>query len=303
MIRVQSAAILAVAALTLSGTAAQAQTAFALNGGNLISFDIANPSVLLSNNPLTTALDAIDFRVQTGVLFGYSSATDTVYTVTAAGAVTPTAFGSATGTAQETTTANLGIDFNPTTGTGAAAAFRIVTANDENRVYNSVTNAYVAGQNNLRFLGTANGVADGASVVENAYTNNLSGAGSTVQYVVESSTNSLYTLNNAVGEITLVGALGVTVNPATVGFDIYTPSFGVNNAYGVFGNNGVSSIYSVNLGTGAASAPLAIGNGTLTSVRSLAIVPVVVPEAGTAQLVLGALMVGMGVVVRRRVAK
>lgn len=302
-----AAVFLAAAAIALPGETANAQTAYALaaGGANLISFDLATPGIVTTFNIASAGnvndrLDAIDFR-SNGVLYGYNTTTDTVYTVsTVNGAITPVA-GSATGTSSETTTPNLGMDFNPTTGSNDGAAFRMVTSNDENRVFNVVTGTYTFAADNLRFVGNSNG--DGAIVVENAYTNNLIGATSTTQYAIEQSTSSLYTLDNNGGQLTLVGGLGLNVNPTTVGFDIFTTSGGTNSAYAIFQNEAnlnASSLYAVDLVSGAAVLQSALGNGTFTGVRSLAIAPVVVPELGSAQLVMWAMMTGALVGVCRR---
>lgn len=299
--------LLVATAIALPATNANAQTAYALaaGGANLISFDLATPGIVTTFNIASAGnvndrLDAIDFR-SNGVLYGYNTTTDTVYTVsTVNGAITPVA-GSATGTPQETTTPNLGMDFNPTTGANDGAAFRIVTSNDENCVFNVVTGTYTFTADNLRFVGNSNG--DGAIVVENAYTNNLIGATSTTQYAIEQSTSSLYTLDNNGGQLTLVGGLGLNVNPTTVGFDIITTLGGTNNAYAIFqneANSNASSLYAVDLVSGAAVLQSALGNGTLTGVRSLAITPVVVPEAGSAQLVMWAMVTGAFVAANRR---
>ncbi|MBC8141130.1 MAG: DUF4394 domain-containing protein [Armatimonadetes bacterium] len=306
-----SAATLAVAALALSGSAANAQTAFTLDatGTSLISFSVATPNILTTVGVTGAILDAIDFNAQTGVLYGYSSTVDQVYTVTTAGVATPV---TQTGTVA-TGTRNLGIDFNPTTGAtvmggpGISSTFRIVNENDQNLTFNTISGAY-ATQTPITFATTSpqNGLNPAAA--ENAYTNNLAGATSTQQYVIESGTNALYTLNNAGGILTPVGAgagLGFNVTAGAVGFDIFTTAGGVNTAYAVLQNSGSStlssSLYEIDLSSGAATITSTIGGGTLSGLRGLAITPVVVPEAGTLPLVLGAFAaLGAGVVVRRR---
>ena len=83
-----------------------------------------------------------------------------------------------------------------------------------------------------------------------AYTSNVASATSTVLYVIDSQTNMLYTQNppNA-GTLVPVGALGVDVD-ADSGFDIGGSS-GI--AYGLLKVGGTTSVYSINLTTGAAT--------------------------------------------------
>jgi hypothetical protein len=133
------AATLGVASLAFSGSVAHAQTAYALAGGgtSLFSFNVAATGTIATTIIGSfggVTLSAIDFRPTTGVLYGYSDTTDTVYTIsTTTGALTTVV--TATG-AQVTSSGQLGIDFNPTTGGGNAIQFRTVTSADENRVVN-----------------------------------------------------------------------------------------------------------------------------------------------------------------------
>jgi Domain of unknown function (DUF4394) len=83
-----------------------------------------------------------------------------------------------------------------------------------------------------------------------AYTNSVPGATSTVLYGIDSNTNSLVTLASPnSGQLMTVGAVGTNTVPC-VGFDI-DPSDG--GAYAALADNGVTSFYTVNLTTGAAT--------------------------------------------------
>lgn len=285
------AASLSVFALAFSGTAAKAQTAYALaNGGaSLFSFSVADTGSIATTTVGSFSggivLAAIDFRPSTGVLYGYSDGNDTVYSIdliTAALTEIP-----ATNTVTGTSTDEVGIDFNPTTGGGLAAQFRIVSSADENRVFN-VTNGQFT-QAGITPL-TAS-----STVVENAYTNNLRGALATQQYVIDAANNTLSTLANNTGVVAAVGGLGETVDADNVGFDIFTTAGGANTAYLLLGNN----LHTVNTATGDASDVLGTLAG-VSDVRSLAVVPVVIPEAGTLPMFLGAGLSVLGTVVIRR---
>ena len=82
------------------------------------------------------------------------------------------------------------------------------------------------------------------------YTNSFASTTTTTLYVIDSQTNMLYMQNppNA-GTLVPVGALGVDVD-ADSGFDIGGSS-GV--AYGLLKVGGTTSVYSINLTTGAAT--------------------------------------------------
>ncbi len=242
-------------------------------------------------------MSAIDFRAATGVLYGYSDATDTVYSInTTTGALTAiTATTAVPGTNPTNTTINIGIDFNPTTpnNSGSGQQFRIVSSQNDNQVFNVTTGAYATGVTGIT----------GATLVENAYTNNLAGATTTTQYAINDANDTLVILNNNAGTVAQVGAgaaLGVAINGANVGFDIFTSTGGLDTAYMLSGN----SLYSVSLSTGVASGALGTLSG-VTGVRSLAVTPaVVVPEAGALPLLMGGMMTaGLGIIVRRRIKK
>jgi hypothetical protein len=69
--------------------------------------------------------------------------------------------------------------------------------------------------------------------------------------------------------VTTIGLLGVAPDAADIGFDIATPT---GNAYAAFPTGGTAELYSINLGTGAATLVGTLGPGTV-AVRDLAIAP------------------------------
>jgi len=101
-----------------------------------------------------------------------------------------------------------------------------------------------------------------------AYTNSVVGATTTVLYGIDSNTNSLVTLPSPnSGLLTTIGDLGASTVPC-LGFDI-DPSDG--GAYASLADNGVTSFYTVNLTTGAATL---VGTVPIDSeVQGIAIAP------------------------------
>jgi hypothetical protein len=99
-----------------------------------------------------------------------------------------------------------------------------------------------------------------------AYTNNQAGSTTTVLYVIDPSTDKLYTFaspNN--GIMTEVGALGINVD-GNNGFDISGTD---NKAYALLSVGSATKLYSINLSTGAATA---VGDFT-GPVKGLAVTP------------------------------
>ena len=106
------------------------------------------------------------------------------------------------------------------------------------------------------------------NIVSSAYSNNFFGAPSTVLYNIDASLDILVTQsppNN--GTLNTIGALGVNTSDIA-GFDI-SGSSGI--AYAALENGGTSSLYTINLTTGAATLVGAIGSGL--SVNGLTAVP------------------------------
>ncbi|MBC8141548.1 MAG: DUF4394 domain-containing protein [Armatimonadetes bacterium] len=313
----QKLAACAVAAFGIfaTNTAANAQTAFAIgNGGTtLISFDVSNPgaaTVVASFSGATTGLDAIDFRPLTTTLYGYNDIADSLFTIDTTTGVT-TLVANSTATTGATNSQIGGLDFNP-----AIDRVRFVNIDSENRVYNPNAATAAVAQTTLAYAAADSGNdGTGPSIVENAYNNNLAGTAGT-QYAIDNARGTLVTLANAAGTLNTVGSLGLGTAPdiftpaigSEAGFDIFTSISGVNTAYAILGTNtggGIgSSFYTVNLGTGLASAPTGSFSSALGSVYSLAVVPVVVPEANTGLLVGVVGLLGMvGATLRRRAAK
>jgi hypothetical protein len=266
------------------------QTAFAIaNGGTtLIRFQTDTPgsATAVGNFNIAgsaTFLDAIDFRPLNGQLYGYLDATDTLYRVdTTTATLTPVGSGAG---ATATNTFQLGMDFNPT-----IDRVRIVTDSTQNLVYNPNGGAVTAATSLFYGAGDVNEFSS-ALVIDNAYSNNISGLfPTTTQYVIDYGLDTLATLNNNAGMLTTIGQLGVNTDVFT-GFDIFTSLTGVNSAYALLDSTGGNSptLHTINLATGAATSVGSIGGG-FKQVYSLAIVPVSAPEPTPLALLLAGLL-------------
>ena len=225
-----------------------AVTIFGVNTSNqLVRFDSATPGTVSS--PITiTGLQAgenilgIDFRPANGQLYGLGS-TSRLYSINASTG-TATAVGAAGAFTLSGT--DFGFDFNPT-----VDRIRVVSNTGQNLRLNPDTGAIAATDTPLN--------PGAPSVTAAAYTNNFAGATMTTLYVIDTTTNSLYTQNppNA-GTLNLVGPLGV-VATGTNGFDIASNGM----AFAGLTVGGTSQLYRINLMTGTATAVAAIGGGNM----------------------------------------
>ncbi len=269
-------------------------------GNTLVFFDSDNPgsttTLGVNGANLSSALLGIDYRPANGRLYGITS--------TGVFEIDPSS-GNATLVNTFTSPFNggttSGVDFNP-----AADALRITGSNGQNfRIAGGglgATNvdsnlAYAAGDRNA-------GVSP--AVTAAAYTNNFAGvpAGRTTQlFNIDSNLDVLLLQappNN--GTLSTIGSLGVNVGTVG-GFDIFSPSNGVNTAFAAFAPNSstAASLYSIDLSTGAATSLGQIGTGAGFNLTGLAapIVPTAVPEPSAIPglIVFG---IGTGLMLKRR---
>ncbi|MBC8051856.1 MAG: DUF4394 domain-containing protein [Sphingobacteriaceae bacterium] len=170
-------------------------------GGQLVRYNSSNTSQLVGAAVGITGLAtgesivAIDYRPATGQLYGLSTASK-LYILNpvngAARAVSTTAFTPAlTGTVAA-------FDFNPT-----VDRIRVVTTTGQNFRLNPETGTVVASD------ATING-ADGAFITGAAYSENYSGATTTVLYDLDVAAKKLYKQDANAGTLTEVGSLRLT---------------------------------------------------------------------------------------------
>ncbi|RYJ52673.1 DUF4394 domain-containing protein [Flavobacterium petrolei] len=211
--------------------------AYATTAGNmLVRFNPtngSNNSVALTGLAANESIVGLDFRPANGGLYAISNQSRLFSVNTASGALT--AIGSPFLTALSGT--SFGFDFNPT-----VDRIRLVSNTGQNLRLHPDLGTVVSVDGNLN---------PGAPFVTGAaYTNNIAGATTTTLFVVDSQTDMIYRQdppNN--GTLVAIGGLGVNVD-ADSGFDI-----GGNSAaaFALLKVNNVTSVYSINLATGAAT--------------------------------------------------
>jgi hypothetical protein len=241
---------------------------------NLITFNAATPSIILSGVALTglqagETIVGIDFRPATGQLYAIGS-TSRVYTINiSTGAVT--ALGPPFTPVLNGT--SFGVDFNPT-----VDRIRVVSNTEQNLRLNPDTGANTAVDNPLNPTG---------NIVAAAYTNNFAGATTTTLYDVDSGTDQLLIQNPANGgTLTPVGSLGVNLSDVA-GFDIASGS-GTAYLSGYLPAASSPSLFTINLETGAATLV-----GTIATTDILVGIAVS-PAAGTVQFTATTASIGEG---------
>jgi hypothetical protein len=230
--------------------------AFAIgSSNNLLGFNVSDPGNIISNKPVTglqtgEAILAIDIRPLTGQIYGLGSTsrlylidkTTAVATVVGTTPFTPALSGS-----------TFGFDFNP-----FVDRIRVISNTKQNIRLNPETGV-VAGADTDLTPGTP-------AVSAAAYNNNQAGGATTVLFVIDPSTDMLYTMASPnTGVMTEVGALGINVD-GNNGFDINGTD---NKAYALLTVGSATKLYSINLTTGAATA---VGDFA-GPVKGLALVP------------------------------
>lgn len=216
-------------------------------GARLYKYNAKDPmnpisSVGISGTLSAEIIQAIDFRPATGQLYGLGSSSRLYVINPVTGVARPLGASTFTPTVNGNIVA---FDFNPT-----VDRIRLVTNTGQNLRLHPETGAVVAVD------GSINGPA-GAAIAAVAYTNNRSGATSTVLYDIDIATKKLYKQdppNN--GTLVEVGPLNLDIS-AEAGFDI-SPDNSV--ALAVFYVGSKSTLAKVDLATGNATALGNLGN-------------------------------------------
>ena len=279
-------ALLGMAVLGLSASAAQAQTVYGLSitsspaVSSLVTFDAGTPgtftsTVLLSGYTAGQAIVGIDSRPNTGQVFalGYNPTGTVVqlYVINlTTGVLTPV--GAALTQNLGASTSRIGFDFNPT-----VDRIRVTAANGTDLRLNPNNGGLAATDGTLAYATTDANTGQTPGVGSSAYTNSYIGSTATMLYNLDEA-NSRLVLQNPPNNGTLltVGPLGVATNGVSQSsdLDIYSSPAGVNTAYmtsaiSTSAAAAASTLYTVNLATGAATVVGALGTGPLVAITDI----------------------------------
>lgn len=278
--------LLGLSALGLSAGAVQAQTVYGLSVtsspavASLVTFSATTPGTFTATVPITgvttgQAIVGIDVRPATGEVFalGYNP-TGTqaqLYTINrTTGAAT--AIGAALTLNLGTTTSRIGFDFNPT-----VDRIRVTSGAGTNFRLNPNNGALAFTDTNLAYATTDTNASQTAGIGSSGYTNSYIGATGTTLYNLDEANSRLVTqIPPNSGTLNTVGPLGVATNGTdqVSDLDIYfNATTGANVAYMASAIStsaaATSTLYTVNLATGAATAVGALGSGPLVAVTDI----------------------------------
>ncbi len=233
---------------------------FGLTSANrLVTFNRATPSVrtavAISGLQGSEQLLGIDIRpagTPAGELYALGSS-GRIYTInTTTGAATQKSMLSAD--AADTTSpftaldgADFGVDFNP-----VVDRLRVVSNTGQNLRINVDTGATITDG----ALNSAGATRTGVTAA--AYTNSFASACRTTLLFIDTATDRLLTTADPnAGTVTEIGNLGVNADAGS-GYEIVTAADGTNSAIAVLTVGGATTLYSINLATGAATATAAV---------------------------------------------
>ncbi len=279
------------AALALTTLAAPAVTLVGITSQNQITrIDTANISaastVAITGLATGDRFVGIDLRPKDNKIYGVTLSNQ-IYTVDELTGATSLV--AALSSAVINPSLGYGIDFNPVADFGTGPSLRLLSTAGANLAINASTG--LVGN-------AANTIASGFSGA--AYSNSsplpTAAPASTALYYINSNSDTLQMASSAFNTptITTVGALGVDVLKAS-GFELLADGSAFAALNVDDGSSLLSGIYSINLGTGAATL-LGSYNGTLSGLTVSA-----VPEPQTWALLAGGLL-ALGFVARRKKA-
>ena len=255
-----------------SASAATIRLTGLTDNNTLVSFKPESPNNITSVGVtgLNGNLLGIDFRPANGMLYGITD-TNNIYTIS------PTTGAAAfVSTLATPFTAGLqsGFDFNP-----VPDRLRLVGNDEQNLRINVDTGSVIVDGTLAYAAGDVNAGAD-PNITAAAYTNSFAGTTTTQLYNIDSTLDILVQQAppNA-GTLNTIGSLGIDFG-STGGFDIFTSSDQTTNT--AFAASG-SSLYNINLATGAATTLGPIGN----NVNIVGLAATSVPESSSTNSLLG----------------
>jgi len=222
----------------------------------LINVSPAAPDVILSAIGLKNiggdTIVGIDYRASDHQLFGFGRPSKTLYSIDPqTGECSP--IGPFIATAIGT---SFGLDVDPATG-----RIRLLGDTNENLTLDP-NGGPESVDTSLAFAGADSNVGKDPNIVACAYVN-----GGGTLYAIDSTLDILVTVSPvATGTLNTVGALGIDVSSAA-GFDINA----INQGYAALEVGGVTSLYLIDLGTGAPSLQGVLGTGG--PIRGFTLVP------------------------------
>lgn len=231
---------------------------------SLFFFDSTALGTLTNGQPILGSRSddpfvGIDYRPATGVLYALGSSGH-LYTI-----IFNRTYGASRFEPASTLTGtNFGFDFNPVTD-----QVRVTSDAEQNLRLNPNDGTLIAADNTLAFApGDPNFGVD-PNVVASAYTNNFPGAGGTVLYDIDSNLDALLIQNPTDGALRTIGPLGVDTD-GNVGFDISSVT---GTAYALLTVGGSTGIYTIDLGSGAATFLGPISNFNRGQFTDIAVLP------------------------------
>ena len=270
----------------------QGQVIYGLSENTLLTFNANNPrantpSVTITGIASSQTIVGLDVRPATGELYalGYVQATGEARLYV----INPTN-GAAVGIGSSSVVLpkNMGkvsLDFNPT-----VDRIRVVGSSNANLRMHPTTGLVVATDGNLAFAATDVNAGKNPSIGAAAYTNSYIGSTSTTLYNYDDSLNILTSQippNN--GILNTIGRSGLTVNLAAPNTDMdiyYDPIRKTNRAFLIANTGNNTTLYVINLNTGAASLMSFLRTKTIITDIAVAI-DRTIPSTITGKLVYG----------------
>jgi hypothetical protein len=267
--------VLALAAAVPSPASAEPAVAL-LPGNALTTFDTTTPqtttTVAISGLGTNETVSGIDVRPADGLLYGVTATTGSAansvlktYRIDPATGVA-TLIGATAAALAGAADIATGLDFNP-----VADRIRYVNANDENARLTPTTGALAANDTDLTPAATSD-------IIATAYDRNVPGATLSTLFAIDRADSRPALIGGVDGTPSanggvvtdFVGGLGFTLSPGSDGgFDI--SAGGTAIAALTPASDGVTRLYTIDLGTGAATVLGRLGAGS--AVRGLAILP------------------------------